>query len=48
MLGDDKVAWGTGSFLGKRALLVVTEDQSGDKKLSISTENIKIKEDTNG
>jgi hypothetical protein len=41
-LGNVKVAWGTGSFFGKKALLVTSEDLSGEKKLSISTEGITV------
>jgi hypothetical protein len=41
-LGNVTVAWGTGSFFGKKALLVASEDRSGQKKLSISTENITV------
>lgn len=41
-LGNTNVAWGTGSFLGKDAILVASEDDTGDKKLSISTENITV------
>jgi hypothetical protein len=37
-----KVVWGTGSFFKKKALLVASEDLSGEKKLSISTENITV------
>lgn len=36
-LGSVRVAWGTGQFLEKDALLVATEDGTGKKKLTIST-----------
>ena len=41
-LGNIKVAWGTGSFFGEEALLVASEDLSGEKKLTISTKNITV------
>lgn len=37
-LGNVRIAWGTGQFLEKDALLVATEDETGKKKLTISTE----------
>ena len=42
-LGSIRVAWGTGTFLGKKALLVASEDQGAGKKLTISTENDQVK-----
>lgn len=39
-LGDVKVAWGKGTFLGKKALLVASEGQGADRKLSITNEGI--------
>lgn len=41
-LGNTKVAWGTGSFFGKDAMLVASENDAGGRKLSISTENITL------
>ena len=39
ILGNVRIAWDTGSFLGKEALLVASEDEVGGKKLSIATES---------
>ena len=39
ILGNVRIAWGTGSFRGKEALLVASEDQVGGRKLSITTES---------
>ncbi|MCC6502229.1 MAG: hypothetical protein IT362_03705 [Deltaproteobacteria bacterium] len=36
-LGSVQVAWGTGQFLEKDALLVATQDDTGGRKLTIST-----------
>jgi hypothetical protein len=41
-IGGVRVDWGTGLFFGKPALLVGTKDQSGEKRLSISTEDITV------
>ena len=35
-LGNVRVSWGSGKFLEKDALLVVTEDDAGEKKLTIT------------
>lgn len=43
ILGNVKIAWGTGLFLGKEALLVASEDQSAAMKISITTENVSLK-----
>lgn len=40
ILGNVRVAWGTGSLFGKEALLVASEDKVGGRKLSITTESI--------
>jgi hypothetical protein len=37
ILGNVSIAWGTGSLLGKEALIVASKDQSGVTKLSITT-----------
>jgi len=42
-LGGMKVAWSTGSFLGKKALLVASKDQSAVSKISIATEEVSLK-----
>lgn len=39
ILGNVRIAWGTGSFLGKEVLLVASEDQVSGRKLSITTES---------
>jgi len=39
ILGNVRIAWGTGSFLGKEALLVASEDHVSGRKLSITTES---------
>ncbi len=38
-LGGVKVAWGNGEFLGKKALLVTSESQGVDRKLSIANDD---------
>jgi hypothetical protein len=41
-LGGVRVAWATGTFLGDNALLVASQDESGEKKLSISPASVKV------
>lgn len=38
LLGNVKVAWGKGQFLGKEALLVASEDPTAGRKITISNE----------
>jgi len=45
-LGDVRVAWATGEFLGKEALLVASKNRSDETKISITNENIKLKSPT--
>ncbi len=42
-IGSVKVAWGTGSFMEKNAVLVASHDPDGEKKISISTTNVSVK-----
>jgi hypothetical protein len=39
VLGNARIAWGTGAFLGKQALLVASEGLDSGPKLSITTES---------
>lgn len=39
MLGGVKVAWGSGEFLGKKAILVASESEGADRKLSIANDD---------
>lgn len=41
MLGNIRVSWGEGEFLGKSSILVATENKDGEKKITITTEQDK-------
>ena len=40
ILGNVRVSWGSGDFMEKDALLVASEDEAGEKKLSITTKGM--------
>jgi hypothetical protein len=45
-LGGVRVAWATGEFLGKEALLVASKIQSAVTKISITNENVSLESPT--
>lgn len=42
-LGNHQIAWSKGVFLGRKALLVASEDEKNYRKFTISTSGLKIK-----
>jgi hypothetical protein len=38
-LGDVKVSWGEGKFMGKNAVILASKDEYGAKRISITVED---------
>lgn len=47
-LGNVKVAWGSGEFMGNNAVVVASQDTDGQMKLSISSRNVVIQGSRSG
>lgn len=43
VLGEVRVSWGVGEFIGESVLLVASEDQAGEKRVSISVKTRKLR-----
>jgi len=43
MLGNIRISWGQGEFCGKPSILVATENEHGEKKITVTTEQEKIR-----